>query len=99
MGPERPQGSPASYSVWREDPGLLSRCLVAVWGFSLWWFVLLSMGSRCVGVSEACSSEAPCVWKHCKSLQHPPSSQEDKADPGDPRLNPSLSAPGYSASW
>ena len=23
--PERPQGSPASSSVWREDPGLLSR--------------------------------------------------------------------------
>ena len=23
--PERPQGSPGSYSVWREDPGLLSR--------------------------------------------------------------------------
>ena len=23
--PERPQGSPASFSVWREDPGLLSR--------------------------------------------------------------------------
>ena len=25
LAPERPQGSPASSSVWREDPGLLSR--------------------------------------------------------------------------
>ena len=25
FAPERPQGSPASSSVWREDPGLLSR--------------------------------------------------------------------------